>query len=529
LTWWKQAVIYQIYPRSFQDSTGDGVGDLPGITQRLDDVQWLGADAIWLSPIFTSPMADFGYDVADYTDIDPVFGSLADFDALLERAHALDLRVLLDLVPNHSSDQHPWFVESRSSRDNPKRDWYIWRDPAPNGGPPNNWMSHFGGPAWTLDPATGQYYLHSYLKEQPDLNWRSLDLRAAMFDAVRFWLDRGVDGFRVDAIHAIGKAAHLRDEPPNPDYDPERDSPKLATQNIYSKGDPLVYDVLRGLRRVLDEYDGVFSIAEISSRQALAEQFTYAGPDALHTVFNFALLFVPWTAAAIRDALTRYEASIPPHIWPGTALGNHDIPRLAARIGPEQTRVAAMLLLTLRGTPFLYAGDEIGMAGMDLPPHLIQDPASKQRSASHSRDNARMPMQWDAGPQAGFTQGEPWLPVAPDYPAVNVAAQRSDTRSLLHLYRWLIRYRRETPALLSGTFRPLDAGCADVFAYLRETDGQRVLVVLNFSGGEQLAALDGLGKGQVIMSTEMDRAERISLAEIFLRGHEGCVIELVTE
>ncbi|MBN2472137.1 MAG: alpha-glucosidase C-terminal domain-containing protein [Anaerolineae bacterium] len=523
--WWKKSVIYQIYPRSFQDSDGDGVGDLAGVMQRLDYLRWLGVDAIWLSPIFPSPLADFGYDVADYTAIDPVFGTLADFDALVDAAHERDIRVLLDLVLNHSSDQHAWFQDSRASRDNPRRNWYIWRDPAPAGGPPNNWMSYFGGPAWTLDETTGQYYLHSFLKEQPDLNWRSPGLRAAMFDAVRFWLERGVDGFRLDAVHCVGKHPDLPDEPPNPDYQPGEDSQKRMTHNIHSVDGPLVHEVLRALRTVLDEYPDTYTIGEVPSSVGYANLFQYAAPDELDMVFDFFPMRAPLTAAGQAAAIAEWEASAPGHIWPGVVYGNHDLSRVARRESPALARLAALLLLTRRGTPYIYAGDEIGMAGMDIPPEQQQDPAGQR--GGWNRDDARTPLQWDDGPNAGFTTGEPWLPIAPDYRRVNVTAQRGDTTSMLSLYRWLLRYRRGAPALRFGSFRVVETGNPDVYAYLREADSHLVLVVLNFSAADQEVELAEMGEGQVILSTNLDRAERISLAHLFLRGHEGVLIEVV--
>lgn len=523
--WWKKGVIYQIYPRSFQDSNGDGIGDLAGITQRLDYLKWLGVDAIWLSPIFPSPMADFGYDVADYTAIDPDYGTLADLDTLLAEAHERDLRVLLDLVLNHSSDQHQWFVESRASRDNPKRDWYLWRDPAPDGGPPNNWMSYFGGPAWTLDETTGQYYLHSFLREQPDLNWRNPDLKAAMFDAVRFWLDRGVDGFRIDALHCIGKHEDLPDEPLNPDYRPGQDSQKRMTHNIYSVDGPLVHEVLRELRVVMDAYPDTFTIGEVPASVGYPSLVKYVGLDELDMVFDFTPMRSPFTASGQAASIAALESNAPAGFLPGVVYGNHDLSRVARREGLARARLAALLLLTRRGTPFVYAGDEAGMTGMEIPPERQQDPAGQR--GGWNRDDARTPLQWDDSPNAGFTTGEPWLPVAPDYRTVNVAAQRGDADSMLSLYRWLLGYRQESLALQTGTSQPVESGSPEVYAYLREADEHRVLMVLNFSEEEQMVDLAHLGEGQVIISTHMDRAERITLKHLFLRPLEGVVIELV--
>ncbi|MGN6376577.1 MAG: alpha-amylase family glycosyl hydrolase, partial [Sphingomonas sp.] len=356
--WWQTGTIYQVYPRSFQDSDGDGVGDLQGIRRRLPYLRDLGVDAVWLSPIFPSPMADFGYDVADYTGIAPLFGTMGDFDQLLGEAHDHGLKLLLDLVPNHSSDRHPWFQESRSSRDNPKRDWYIWRDPAPDGGPPNNWRSFFGGSAWEWDEATGQYYLHLFLKEQPDLNWRNPAVAHAIHDAMRFWFAKGVDGFRIDVLWLLIKDAQFRDNPPNPDWQPGMPDIDRLLQ-LHSADQPEMHDVVRGLRAVAEEFGDRLLIGEIYL--PLDKLMTYYGPagQGVQLPFNFQLLRTPWQADAIRRAVADYEAALPQDGWPNWVLSNHDQPRLAARIGEDQARIAAMLLLTLRGTPTMYYGDEI--------------------------------------------------------------------------------------------------------------------------------------------------------------------------
>lgn len=525
--WWQQGVIYQIYPRSFVDSNGDGVGDLPGITGQLDYLRWLGVDAIWLSPIYPSPMADFGYDVANYTDIDPLFGNLDDFDELLVRAHGYGLRVILDFVPNHTSDQHPWFTQSRSSRANPSRDWYIWRNAKPDGSPPNNWLSDFGGSAWTWDERTGQYYLHSFLPEQPDLNWRNPHVRAAMLDVLRFWLGRGVDGFRVDVIGFLLKDDQFRDEPPNPNYVAGKDSPGDALLRLYSRHQPGVHEIIRSFRRVLDEYEGRVSIGEISSRLSLSAQTAFYGDgDELHLPFNFGLIHLPWQAAAISRFVDVYEVALPTRAWPNYVLGNHDQPRLASRVGIAQARVGAMLLLTLRGTPFVYYGDEIGMHDVEILPDQVKDPFEK-RIPGKGRDPQRTPMQWSAEPHAGFSIAEPWLPVAPDYPTVNVAAQRDNSTSMLHLYQRLMQYRKMTPALNVGSYRSLMSTADDCFVYLRQFGGQRRLIVLNFSAAEQTLTLSGLGEGRIVISTYLDREETTNLTSLYLRSYEGCIIELV--
>jgi alpha-glucosidase len=418
--WWQSAVIYQIYPRSFQDSNGDGIGDLEGIRQRLPYVAGLGADVIWISPIFPSPMADFGYDISNYTDIDPLFGSLEDFDRLLSTAHELRLKVILDLVPNHTSDQHSWFLESRSSRANPKRDWYLWRDPGPTGAP-NNWMSEFGGSAWEFDRATGQYYYHAYLKEQPDLNWRNPEARAAIYDVMRFWMRRGVDGFRVDVLWHLIKDEQFRDNPPNPSFRPGR-PPHEALLPLYTTDRPEMQEVVAEMRGVVDEFGDRLLIGEIYL--PVKRLVAYYGRDlrGVHLPFNFSLIGSTWHARTVARLIDEYEAVLPVGGWPNWVLGNHDRPRIAGRIGPNQARIAAMLLLTLRGTPTIYYGDEIGMTQVALPAECIRDPFEKRvPGIGVGRDGCRTPMQWDDGPNSGFSECEPWLPIADDFRETNVA------------------------------------------------------------------------------------------------------------
>lgn len=525
--WWQTGVIYQIYPRSFMDSSNDGTGDLPGILSRLDYLSELGVDAIWLSPIFPSPMADFGYDVANYVDVEPIFGTLADFDQLLAAAHARGIKLLLDLVPNHSSDEHPWFVESRRSRDNPRRDWYIWRDPAPDGGPPNNWGSYFGGSAWQLDETTGQYYLHLFDRKQPDLNWRNPEVRAAIYGAMRFWLDRGVDGFRVDVIWLLLKDEQFRDNPLSPEWQPG-DPPWAAQQRVYTEDLPEVHQIVREMRGLLDAYDERVMIGEIYLPVPRLMHYYGESLDEAHLPFNFQLVLLPWDAQAIRAAVDQYEAALPEGAWPNWVLGNHDQHRIASRVGRAQSRVAQMLLLTLRGTPTCYYGDELGMVDVPVPAHLAHDP-QEHLSPGHGRDPERSPMQWDASPNAGFTSPEvaPWLPLADDYREVNVAVQRTDPHSMLALFRRLIELRRNHRALQIGGQRSLDAGSATVFAFVRELDAQRVLVVLNFGQAEQRLDLAAAGTtGTLLCSTQLDRSGPIELAQIALRPDEGLTILL---
>jgi alpha-glucosidase len=522
--WWQKGIIYQIYPRSFQDSNSDGIGDLRGITSRLDYLKWLGIDGIWISPCFKSPMKDFGYDVSDYRDIDPIFGNMADFDELLHETHARGLKLILDFVPNHTSDHHPWFLESRSSRDNPKRDWYIWRDPKPDGSPPNNWLANFGGIAWTWDARTEQYYYHAFLSEQPDLNWRNPEVQQAMMDNLRFWLDKGVDGFRVDVMNHIIKHPDMPDNPPNPLWK-EGDHPYRRLIPEYSQDQPEVHDIVAMMRRVFEEYEQRVLIGEIYL--PIERLVRYYGPnsDGAHLPFNFQLVTKPWDARIIAATIDRYEAALPENAWPNWVLGNHDRPRIATRAGREQAPVAAMALLTLRGTPTMYYGDEIGMENVHVPSDRLVDPPGIEIGIAESRDPERTPMQWDASHNAGFsTAEEPWLPVSEDYAGVNVATQREDPRSILSLYRRLIGMRREEPALSVGTYTAFPtAGC--LLAYIREHQGSRLLVTLNLGGEPDALPLDSLA-GSVILSTMRDREGEKAAGTLRLRANEGVVIRL---
>ena len=491
--WWRDGVIYQIYPRSFMDSNGDGVGDLEGIRKRLDHLAWLGVDALWISPCFPSPMADFGYDVSDYCDIDPRFGSLADFDRLLADAHARGLRILLDLVPNHSSRAHPWFEESRASRSSARRDWYVWRDPKPDGSPPNNWLAVFGGPAWSLDAATGQYYLHSFLPEQPDLNWRNPAVVRAMHDVVRFWFERGVDGFRIDVIHRIAKDPKLRD---NPVLDPTQGFG--GQRHLHDENHPDVHRLLRGLRKLANRYPERAYVGEVYLMDPAEVARYYGRNDELHLAFNFSFLYAPWSAEAFRRETERFQKHVGRRGWPDHVLSSHDAPRHASRydheaLGDARARLAALMLLTLRGTPFLYQGEEIGMRNVPVPQDRLQDPLAFRLHPNLSRDPSRTPVPWEAGPGAGFTSGEPWLPIGADAERRNVAAQRSDPDSLLHLYRSLLALRKRTPALQRGAYAARRAP-RNVFAFERTAGAQRAVVALNY--GDAPAAVS-LGRGRV--------------------------------
>jgi len=535
--WWQSGVIYQIYPRSFKDTSGNGIGDLKGVIEKLDYLtKTLGVDAIWLSPFYPSPMADFGYDVSNYTDVHPLFGNLEVFDNLVAQAHQRNLKIIIDLVPNHTSHQHPWFQESRANRQNPKRDWYVWRDAKDDGRLPNNWLSVFGGPAWEWDEATGQYYLHSFLKEQPDLNWRNLEVKDAMFAVARFWMERGVDGFRIDVAHYIMKDPKLRDNPPNQSLGTEMHKslgPYDSQIHLYDKGHSDVHEVYRQFRKLLDAY------GEGQPRTSIGEIHIFDWPvwasyygknlDELHMPFNFSLLGVTWQAQAVRERVDTLESALPMGGWPNYVLGNHDEPRLASKLGEKAARVAAMLLLTLRGTPTLYYGDELGMRDVPIPSEKQQDPWGI-RVPGLGRDPQRTPMQWDDGSNAGFSSPEVrelWLPLAENYREVNVASQLEQSDSILNLYRSLLAYRRANRALQVGAYHPLDDVPEDCFVYLRETtDGNQVLVVLNFSSKAQQLHLNGLGKGNLVISTYLDRTGEVDLSSLPLRGDEGIMVEL---
>lgn len=505
--WWQSGVLYQIYPRSFQDGDGDGVGDLRGIAARLPYLRELGVDALWLSPVFPSPMADFGYDISDYTGIDPLFGTLSDFDALVMAAHAQGLKIVLDLVPNHTSDRHPWFIESRSSRANSKRDWYIWRD-GQGGAPPNNWQSEFGGSAWQFDEPSGQYYYHAFLRSQPDLNWRNPAVREAMHEVMRFWLRRGVDGFRVDVMWHLIKDDLFRDDPPNPAFNVDM-QPYQQLLHLYSTDRPEVHDVVAGMRKVMEEFKDRVLIGEIYLPPEKLAAYYGKNLDGAQLPFNFALIGAQWTARAVGDLIDDYEAALPPGAWPNWVLGNHDRARIASRVGLHQARVAAMLLLTLRGTPTLYYGDEIGMTQVAIAPDQVRDPWElNMPGAGVGRDGCRTPMQWDSSAHAGFTSGAPWLPLGKDFAVRNVETERADKTSILNLYRALLDLRRARPELAVGDYKRI-ASHGDLLVYRRQYQGRRAIVALNFGDGLVGVADEIAPGGRILLSTSMDREEKI--------------------
>lgn len=534
--WWRNGVIYQIYPRSFKDSNGDGIGDLRGIIEKMDYLtDTLGVDAIWLSPFYKSPMADFGYDVADYTDVDPMFGTLADFDDLIAAAHKRNLRIVVDFVPNHSSDMHPWFIQSRSSRTNPKADWYVWRD-AKNGAEPNNWRAVFGGSAWSYDARRGQFYLHSFLPEQPDLNWRNPDVRAAMYDALRFWMRRGVDGFRVDVAHFLMKDPDYRDNPVNPPNTLAFENFKVfgeydLQEHKHDKGHPDNHMVYREFRAVLNEFEEQsprYSVGEIHIFDWDEWATYYGADDELHMPFNFALIGAKWAAQTVREVVENVERVLSKGQWPNYVFSNHDEHRISARYGEYAARTMMMALLTLRGTPTMYYGDELGMKDGMIPPGMEQDPWGKRvPGLGLGRDPERTPMQWDALPNAGFTPAavKPWLPVTEDYQRTNVAVELIDPTSMLSLTRALIKLRKTTPALHSGSYRTVTGVPDDTYVYVREGAGERYLIALNFSQEERSISVPDLSAGHLMLSTLVNRGEAVA-GTVKLTANEGCIVKL---
>lgn len=508
--WWKDGIIYQVYPRSFADTNQDGIGDLPGITTHLDYLAELGVSAIWLSPVYLSPDIDFGYDVSNYTAINPTMGTLEDFDLLVSEAHRRDIRIVMDLVLNHTSQDHPWFQDSRRSRHNPHQDWYLWADPQPGKKVPNNWGSVFGGTGWEYESQRDQFYFHMFAREQPDLNWRCPEVRQAMLDVFRFWLDRGVDGFRLDVFNCYFKQQDLKDNPTHPfglrGFERQR--------HIYDVDQPEMMPLLVEIRQLLDRYPERYMVGEpfLSSPQRAAH---YCGSQLLHAAFNFEFTHSRWAPKQFLKAIQQWEAALGESAWPNYVLGNHDLIRLASRYqsGEADNRlfVASALLLTLRGTPYIYYGEEIGMRELRLKRHQLLDPVGKKYFPFYKgRDGCRGPMQWNASSQAGFSLAAPWLPVHPDYPVRNVDRQSADPQSLLNFYRKLIAIRRQSIALRQGKFIPLNLKSRHALAYLRQSAEQTILVALNFSNQpepvvlpEDLASFDW----QILLSTSRTAPE----------------------
>ncbi len=501
--WWKHGVIYHIYPRSFQDSNGDGVGDIQGIIRRLSYLKGLGIDGIWISPMYKSPMIDFGYDVTSYREIDPVFGTMADFRELLEKAHAEGIRIILDMILNHTSDQHPWFIESSSSPDNPKRNWYIWKE-GTRGGPPNNWKSAMGGSGWTFDERTGQYYLHSFFKEQPDLNWRNPELSEAFFNEMKFWLDMGVDGFRLDVINMIAKDKKFRDNPVFFGI-------QALQRHVYTRNRKRSITIVTQIRKLFDQYENTAAIGEVyvspPGDARIAARYLANGDNGIHLAFDFSLIFSVWNAYSYYKCIKEWYDRIPERGWPCNVFSNHDLFRNIDRIPwrihrEEKAKVAATLLLTLRGTPFIYYGEEIGMHNGSIRKRHIRDPLGKRYwPLFKGRDKARTPMQWNEESGGGFTTGYAWLPLNMDTFSRNVREQESEPASLLNHYRCLIKIRKSSEALQKGSWIPILNGQQGILSYFRNTDKERILIVLNFTRNQKTVSLPEHTYGEVLSST----------------------------
>jgi alpha-glucosidase len=533
--WYRRAVLYHIYPLSFSDDNGDGFGDLRGIIRHIDYLhgnndndESLGVSAIWLSPIYLSPWADWGYDVADHKMIDPRFGTMQDFDNLLAQVHGRGMKLLMDYVPNHTSIEHQWFKKSRSQRQNDKRDWYIWADPSDDGGPPNNWLSSFGGPAWTYDENSRQYYMHTFLPEQPDLNWRNPLVREAMLDVLQFWLDKGVDGFRADAVLGLLKDEQLRDDPPNPNFRPGISDPADEFLRIHSAGQRELNATIGSFCDVLAKKQGTYLLSEAYLNiPGLQHLYEACKTHPIHAPFNFNLMSLNWGARSYREFIDSYELALGPNDWPNYVLGNHDRHRLATRIGQERARLLGLMQLTLRGLPVVYYGEELGLYDTKVQASEVRDPW-ELRVPGHGlgRDGARGPMPWSDEIGAGFTTNNPWLPVARDHEQLNVDAERRDPESSLNLYRHLIQIRNNSPALMDGIYRSIEVNNPYIYAFVRETEVQKFLIVLNFDQHHAKCTLHGPVGNWVIGTHLVDGDGLVPIDNtITLAPYEGRVYE----
>ena len=528
--WWKGAVVYQVYPRSFFDANGDGTGDLKGITCKLEYIASLGVDAIWLSPFFRSPMKDFGYDISDYCAIDPVFGSMEDFDELLKAAHDRGLRVIIDQVYNHTSDEHPWFVASRSSRENPKADWFIWVD-GERGKPPNNWLSYFGGSAWEWDEGRGQYYLHLFVPGQPDLNWRNPEVQNAVMDSLRFWLEKGVDGFRFDVVNLFFKDQALRDNPPCP-HAPN--VPEFARFfHVFDRDRPETLLAVEAIADTLHDFPGAMGVGEVITDGGMFQFLEYTKPGRLDLAFNFVFKDLgSFDPQVYRQHVARCEELFSTLSWPSYVLGNHDSRRFLSRLPDdghrvERAKVLLALLFTLRGTPFLYYGEELGMEEAVIPFDQIVDPQGKNLWPQvPGRDGCRTPMQWDDGPVAGFSEGTPWLPVHPNKEWVNVVSQEKDPHSMLNFTRQLLRLRRACDALKWGKLEWMEPNDAQLLSFCRVHDGTGVGILLNFSESRQVRRVAREWEfGKVLFSSKKGPSIPVQ-RELVLEPFEVKIVEL---
>lgn len=527
LSWPLSSVVYQLYPRSFKDSNGDGIGDIKGILEKIDHLKNLGITAVWLNPIYPSPQADFGYDVADYTDIDPIYGTMDNFKLLVKKLHDNNIKVMMDFVPNHTSSHHKWFAESKSSKDNAKRDWYLWKDGKADGSPPNNWKSHFGGSGWEKDNTTGQYYFHSFDVHQPDLNWRNPQVVEAMLNVLRFWMNNGVDGFRVDVANHMFKDSLFRDEPPNPNFNESTHGEYDMVLHTYTRDLPEYMDMIKKFIDVLKEYNGKFMVTEAwVTLPELIKLYVTIGWK-YYAPFNFSFTLFPWRADVHKKYIDEYDKALGDLYIPCYVLGNHDRNRIASKIGPAQARVAAMAQLTLRGIPFVYYGEEIGMTDVAIPKDKIQDTYEKRSPGlGLGRDPQRTPLQWNTNTNAGFSTGEPWLPVSEKYTEVNVENQSKDPKSILSLYKTLIKLRKTKSALIDGNYVPLPHPAENVLAYIRQKGNEQLLVVLNFDEKEKKISLT-FPKAKMICNTFLDtQFDAADLQNFTLKGNEGCIFEI---
>lgn len=520
--WWQSDVLYEVLVPSFQDSDGDGWGDLRGILRRLDYLTELGVGAVWLSPFYRTGMCDIGYDVIDHTAVDPRFGTLEDFESLLAAAHERNLRIVIDYVPNHTSDQHPWFQQSRSSRDAPKRSWYIWADPHPGGGPPNNWVNRFGRSAWTFDPATEQYYFGTFTPQQPDLNWRHPEVQQAMLDILRLWLDRGVDGVRVDALPHLIKDDHLRDNPKNLSYTEDQEPSNRLAQS-YSQNQPELIDTICQMRQVIDEYQDRVLIGEAYQSPEQIAAYQRAGA---HLLLSTSMLQVQFNAPSLRQMIDYVEAITPDEAWPSRSSGNHDIPRLAERVGPANLRLAALLQFTVRGAASTYYGDELGLLNIAVPPEKMWDPSGRD-DARYGRDRFRVPMPWNREPNAGFTTGDPWLPIDQATIERNVADQLADPNSLLDFYRRILQLRSAEADLQTGAYIPVDTD-EPILAFRRGDSPSGLLIAANISDAPTMLDVPGI-EAQIILSTACSREPSSFQSQLQLEAREGIVARIIED
>lgn len=528
-SWPQNSIIYQIYPRSFKDTNNDGIGDIPGIIEKVPYLVDLGINAVWLSPIYSSPQVDYGYDVSNHRDIDPIFGTLKDFDKLVALLHKNKIKIIMDFIPNHTSSKHTWFEESRKSKTNPKRDWYIWADPKKDGKEPNNWLSNFGGSAWKLDPKTNQFYYHSFDQDQPDLNWRNPEVVTEMLDTMRFWLDRGVDGFRVDAVNYLYKDPSLKDEPQNPNYAGGFYlNPHDSLLHIYTLDQSDSIRILKEMAGVLQEYKNKFMVTEaITELPELIKMYKAVDWHA-YQPFNFSLIRLPWDANSHKEYIDEYENALSNHYLPCYVLGNHDKPRVVTRIGKKQARNAAVLLFTLRGNSFIYNGEEIGMRDRRIPKYKARDTYDLHSPGlGLGRNPARTPMQWDESLDAGFSQTPPWLPVSLNYRNVNVKVEENNPRSMLTLYKKLIKLKTNNETVAYGDYISYPIPAPDVFAFVRKSDKEEILVLVNFSNRQRRIKLP-LGKSKVILNNFLDRieGEKLDLSNFKLRGDESIILSI---